>query len=268
MMLDPQDSLRPDLRHRTRRTGAGGLRAALRGGPPIIATFVMLGRIEIVEMLASAGFDCVVFDLEHGAIEVSELPPLAASASGSGMFSIARLASGDPATMARVLDTGVDGVLVPHVESADDALRVVQAGRFPAQGLRSLNPYVRGLGYGSERSHEDAAEPVIVAMIEGAGGLKDVEAICGIGGLDGVFVGPMDLSAALGLPDQPEHELVVEAMREVFRVAKTCGLASSLYAPTVAAALRGLSDGARLISLSADVAMAVESFRTMRAALG
>lgn len=244
-----------------------GLRAALAVRRRLLGTFVMLPRVEVVEMLGAAGFDVVVLDLEHAPIEVGDLPALAAAARSAGLFSVARLPSKAPAEIGRALDAGVDGLLVPHVSSPEEARRIVAAGRFPPAGERSLNPYVRGTAYGRADGNvreEANARVALVAMLEGEAAVDRLGEICAVSGLDGVFVGPVDLSASLGVPGEPEHPRVVGAVRDIVgRVARD-GLASGMYAPTPEAAARWFDADASLVALSADIAMAVEGFAAAR----
>ncbi|MFT5223543.1 MAG: 2-keto-3-deoxy-L-rhamnonate aldolase RhmA [Glaciecola sp.] len=236
----------------------------------MLATFVMIPRIEIVELLGANGFDAVVLDLEHGPLEVADLAGLSAAAQRSGMFAIARLASDDESTIARALDSGVDGVVVPHVGSAEAAAHVVSSGRFPPVGHRSLNPFVRGARYGlGDEAGRDPANnrAAIIAMLEGADALRNLDAICATVGLDALFVGPVDLSAALGVPGQPEHPTVVEAVQDVFRRLATAGVAGGIYAHTPEAAYRWAAAGASLTALSADIAMVAQGFAAMQASL-
>jgi 4-hydroxy-2-oxoheptanedioate aldolase len=238
------------------------LRAALRERRPLLATFVLIPRLEIIELLAAAGFGAVLLDLEHGPIGPAELPLMAAAAQGAGMFAIARVAEGTAAEIGRVLDAGVDGVLVPHVSSPEAARRLVEFGRFPPAGDRSINPYVRGTGYGDHAGLDAVNDRIaLVAMLEGADALENLDAICAVDGLDGAFVGPVDLSAALGHPGHPEHPEVVAAVGDVLDRVSVAGLASGVYAPTAEAATRWLDRGAQLVALSADSAMALRGFR-------
>jgi 2-keto-3-deoxy-L-rhamnonate aldolase RhmA len=235
-----------------------------------VTTFLLIPRVEIVEMVGGAGFDGVVLDLEHGPLVAADLPGLAAAARAADVYAIARVAERSPAGIAAALDAGVDGVLVPHVGSADDARAVVSAGRFPPRGERSLNPYVRGLGYGQELDGGLAAVDdgiAILVMLEGADAVDDLESICAVPDLDGVFVGPVDLSASLGHPGDPEHPVVVDAVREMFRRTRTVGAHAGVYAPSAEAAARWLDAGASLVAVSADVAMALRAFAGMRAAV-
>jgi 4-hydroxy-2-oxoheptanedioate aldolase len=159
------------------------LRQALREGPPLIGTFLMLPRIEIVEMLSIAGFDAVIIDLEHGPHVPSAISELAAAAQGAGMFAIVRLGGNSEELIANVLDAGVDGILVPHVSSEIEAEKIARASRFPPIGDRSLNPYVRGTSYGrnGERARDDANGRVgVMVMIESQDGLTNIEKICAV----------------------------------------------------------------------------------------
>lgn len=231
---------------------------------PRVATFLMLGRIEIVELLATAGFDAVVIDLEHGAVEQADLPGLAAAAAAAGVAAWVRLPDRDPALVARALDAGVDGIIAPHVDSARDAHELVAAARFPPEGRRSLNPYVRGLGYGARAT----AAPRVLAMIESAAGLAEAEPILQTAGLDGVFVGPMDLAGSLGVPGQPTHPLVRDAVESVLAAAVRHQRVGATYAPDPTTARRDLTAGAGLVALSADLRMVAEGFARVRDAVG
>jgi 4-hydroxy-2-oxoheptanedioate aldolase len=225
----------------------------------------MIPRIEIVEMIAAAGFDAVLVDLEHGPITTAELGPLVTAGQGRGLYVIARIAPG--AEIGPILDLGVDGVLAPHVTSASDAAALVRAGRFPPQGDRSLNPYVRGTAYGTSDAagpHEANDRTALIAMLEGAQALVELDAICAVNDIDAVFIGPVDLSGALGLVGQPEHPKVIEAIRDTFRRLERHDIGTGIYAPSPQAAARWLAAGATLVAISADVAMGMHAFRDTR----
>jgi 2-keto-3-deoxy-L-rhamnonate aldolase RhmA len=246
------------------------LRAALRGDAPLVATFLMVPRVEMIEMLSLAGFDAVIIDLEHGPMTVEDLPSLAAAAQGSGLYAVARLAMGGAAEVGAALDAGLDGVLAPHVSSPEAARALVEAGRFPPLGSRSLNPYVRGTAYGvSDGAGPEAANErvALVAMVEGDNALGSLDAIVDVDGLDAVFVGPVDLSGSLGFPGQPEHPTVVAAVRDIFDRLGDRGTSVGIFAPTPEAANRWIGAGAALVALSADAAMAMDGFARFRAAV-
>lgn len=248
-----------------------GLRARLRSGGPLAATFVMIPRVEIVEMAAGAGFDAVVCDLEHGPMATEDLSVLHAAAQAAGAYSLARIASERPVEISRALDMGVDGVIVPHVGSRQAAEQVAAAGRFPPAGERSLNPYVRGVGYGLAGTDQTGAandRAALIVMIEGAGALGAVDEISGVPEIDALFIGPIDLAGSLGFPGQPEHPDVIAAIRSLIRRMTQRGTAVGIYAPTAEAARRWLAEGASLVVASADNAMTMSAFSAMRTAMG
>lgn len=236
-----------------------GLRSRLRDRQQVVATFLMMPCVEMVEMLALAGFDAVVVDLEHGPIEISDLVTLTAAARGVGVASIARLPDGDPGMIGKALDCGVDGVMVPHIASRDDAERAVAAARFPPEGDRSLNPFTRGNHYGKGHDGSLAGlnlRSAVIAMVEGSAAVEHLDAILDVDGLDAVFVGPVDLSGAMGFPGQPDHPQVVAEIEKIFRRVAESGRAGGLYVHNPTHAAHWIGKGAILLAVSADIAMA------------
>jgi 2-keto-3-deoxy-L-rhamnonate aldolase RhmA len=228
------------------------LRSVLRGRQAVVATFVLLPRIEIVELAATAGFAAVVIDLEHSPITISDLPALAAAARGAGIYAIARVANNIAQTIGQALDAGVDGVMVPHVSSTAEARAVVEAGRYAPTGDRSINPFTRGNYYrlGVAQTTEDVNRRVaLIAMLEGADSLAQLDEICAVDELDALFIGPVDLAASLGLSGNSEHPTVVSAVRGTLARIHSSTRASGVYASTPEAGAVGCHSG-HLSSLS------------------
>ena len=240
------------------------LRERLAGeGPPLVATFVIVPRIEIVELAALAGFDAVILDQEHGPIGVETLPPLVAAARGAGLACLVRVPECRAKKIEAALDLGADGVLVPHVSFAQTAAEAVAAARFAPEGRRGANPYVRAAAYSAnERFFAEANErAACLALVEGKQGVQAIDDILAVPGLDAVFIGPVDLSAALGIPGQPEHPDVVETVRGLVEKGRAHGVATAVFAPTPEAARRWLSLGVRLVALSVDTGLILGGFR-------
>jgi 4-hydroxy-2-oxoheptanedioate aldolase len=240
------------------------LRRRLAGeGPALVTTFVIVPRVEIVEIAALAGFDAVILDQEHGPLGVELLPALVAAARGAGIFSIVRVPECRAKQIEAPLDLGADGVLVPHISSAADAALAVAAARFAPEGRRGANPYVRAASYSADaRFFAEANErAACLALVEGKEGVEAIDAILAVPGLDAVFVGPVDLSAALGVPGEPEHPAVVSMVRDVVERGRDLGVATAVFAPTPEAARRWLDLGVRLVALSVDTGLMLEGFR-------
>lgn len=240
------------------------LRERLLGdGPPLLGTFVIVPRIEIVEIAALAGFDLVVLDQEHGPIGVESLPALLAAARGAGVLGIVRVAECRAKLIEAALDAGADGVLVPHVSTAESAQNAVAASRFAPEGRRGVNPYVRAGTYGADTGFvaEANVRAACIAMVEGKEGAEAVREILAVPGLDAIFVGPVDLASSLGVPGQPEHPLVLDAVHGLVEQAREAGVATAVFAPGPEAARRWLDLGVRLVALSIDTALVLDGMR-------
>jgi 4-hydroxy-2-oxoheptanedioate aldolase len=246
------------------------LRASIdAAGRPLLATFAIVPRLEVVEALAGAGFDAVVLDAEHGPFSVGELPPLVAAAQGAGLTTIIRVADDRPQPIGAALDAGADGVLVPRIEGAADAAAAVAAARFPPAGRRGANPFVRGGRYGADPSFlaaEDARRACLV-MVESRRAVDEIEAIAALPGLDGLFAGPFDLSAAYGVPGDVGHHDVEAAVERVVWAAARHGIVSAVFAPTPEIARRRVGQGFDLVALSVDARMMAEAFGATVAAV-
>lgn len=182
---------------------------------PTSPTGLWLGLLgpDTLEALPTDGLGWVGVDLQHGRYAVADLPGLLRVAR---VPVLARAASQAADHLARVLDTGVLGVIVPGVESAEQAAALVQAVRFPPEGVRSTGLTRSVLTGGPER-------PLLLPMVETRGALEDVDAIASLPGVDGVFVGPYDLSLSLGRPSVVD-DTVVQAIGRVHRAARQAGI--------------------------------------------
>lgn len=177
----------------------------------------VLGPDEL-EVLPMAGLGWLGVDLQHGRYAVEDLPALLRV---SQVPVLARADSGDAAHLARILDTGVAGVIVPSVTSAAEVEALVRAVRFPPEGVRSTGLTRGVLTGGPER-------PLLLPMVETAGALAEVEQIAAVPGVDGLFVGPYDLSLSLGRPGVTDEQ-VVTAVRQVREVAGAAGLLAGVF---------------------------------------
>jgi len=157
-----------------------------------------------LEVAGSCGAEWIGIDIQHGDLDLADVAPLARV---SPVPVLVRLASHDEAQLARVLDTGVDGVIVPAVESATQARQLVQAACFPPRGRRSQGPArVSLLG--------PRDQPLLLAMVETRAGVERVDDILGVDGMDGIFIGPYDLTLSLGR-DSVLEGAVVSAIESV-----------------------------------------------------
>jgi 4-hydroxy-2-oxoheptanedioate aldolase len=243
------------------------LRERLRSGTPLLATFSIIPAIEVVELVGLAGFDAIILDLEHGAHGSEALGPLILAAKARGIYPLARVRSSEPTEIAAALDAGAAGVIVPQIGSLAEAERAVKAARFAPEGNRGANPFVRAADYSGrlEWFAEANRDTAILLMIEGQGGLAAVDEIAALPHLDGIFIGPMDLSHALGVPGEMAHPKVAEAIHAVIAACKPSGITSGIFAGTPEAAKRWIGQGVTLTGVSADTITFLNALKALAA---
>ncbi|GGK83238.1 HpcH/HpaI aldolase family protein [Ornithinimicrobium pekingense] len=195
---------------------------------------------DALEALPLTGVGWLGVDLQHGVLEVRDLPGLLRV---SPVPVLARAGSQDPAHLGRVLDTGVAGVIVPGVGSGEEAAALVSAVRLPPEGRRSTG-LTRGVMVGGPQ------RPLLLPMVETAEGLAAVRDIAGCAGVDGVFVGPYDLSLSLGRPSVVDDELVA-AVHRVVSTAREAGVLGGAFSGN--RDLDGLLPDLDLVALDTDV---------------
>lgn len=239
------------------------LKERLKQDDPIICTFSIMRSLETVEIIALAGFNAVILDLEHGPYGIDSLGSLILAARARGIYAIVRVLKNDPGMIGAVLDAGADGVLVPQVSTKSEAQAAVDAARFMPDGMRGANSWVRAADFGGSSDWFAKAnrEVAVIVMIEGKSGVENVMDIVSTPSLDGVFLGPVDLSHSLGVPGQVDHALVVEKMCDVLSVARRHSLATAVFSPTPEACRRWIDMGARIVACGVDTGHLLEAMK-------
>jgi 4-hydroxy-2-oxoheptanedioate aldolase len=214
---------------------------------------VMPGTIG-AEILAKAGADYVCVDQQHGVIDYGSMAPMFQVIRAGGAAPITRVLSNDPFLIMKALDAGSWGVIVPLVNSAEDAARAVSACRYPPQGIRSFGPVLAADVIGSRDPEKLGGEVVCLVMVETREALKGVDDIAATPGLDGVYIGPSDLALSLGLPPtleimEGEHAEAIERIREACH---EHGIAAGIHAPSGEWARRHAQAGFDLITVASD----------------
>ncbi|MBV6756635.1 HpcH/HpaI aldolase family protein [Rhodococcus opacus] len=230
--------------------------ARLRGRERIVGYWSVIDSPVSTEWLAHVGWDYIALDLQHGLIGysgmVAGLTAIDASGSTVGMI---RVESNDPTPIGRALDAGAAGVIVPLVNTAEEAARAVASATYPPTGVRSYGPMRSQLRIGPTPA-EANRDTVVVVMIETPQGLANVEEICAVPGLDGVYVGPSDLRLAVGgaHPNDPsvddEFEAAVTRVREA---AAAVGIAAGIHTPDGSVAARRLAEGYTFATVASDL---------------
>jgi 2-dehydro-3-deoxyglucarate aldolase/4-hydroxy-2-oxoheptanedioate aldolase len=209
------------------------LKQRLSAGERTIGAFLQTTSPVAAEILAGSGFDWLIVDLEHAPGDYANLLAQMQAMSGSRSVPFARAPWNDTVAIKRILDTGVVGVLVPYVNTRDEAEAAVAACRYPPQGIRGVAGSPRAAGYGRNAKAYLAAaneQTIVVVAVETGQAVNNLQAILAVGGIDGVFVGPMDLASSMGCLGDPSVPVVQEVIAGVERQV----LASGKWLGTVA----------------------------------
>ena len=224
-----------------------------------IGSWITLAHPATAEIMAKAGFDWLVVDLEHSVITIREAEELIRVIELCGVVPLVRLSANDPVQIKRVMDAGAHGVIVPMVNSAVEAEKVASAVRYPPQGTRGVG-LARAQGYGS--SFDKYLKwvnkgPVVIVQVEHIEAVNNLEAILAVEGVDGFIVGPYDLSGSLGVPGQFDHPLMKEAMERIISVGATSGKTPGIHVvePDVKEFKLRIEQGYRFVAYSVDIRM-------------
>ncbi len=227
------------------------MKEKLRAGEPAFGVSVMIPSPQIVEMIAAAGFDWVLLDCEHGTLTLESVELMAMAAEASGITAIARPMTRSAEHILQVLDRGVAGVQVPHVNTAAQAREVLAAVKYHPVGRRSLAAGTRAAVYdahGSLAEHVQSAndQTLIAVQIEDAEAVENLDEILQVEGIDVFFIGPSDLSQSMGHPGNPKAPAVAAAIETSFRKMLAAGRTPGT--PATAENVRGVLDqGVRYI---------------------
>jgi 2-dehydro-3-deoxyglucarate aldolase len=228
--------------------------------------------VSIAEILASAGYDWVVIETEHTAIDVSEVLRLLIAIEGRGAIPLVRLAWNDPIQCKAVLDSGAAGVIVPMVNTREDAELAVKMVKYPPVGFRGVG-LARAHGYGQtfdDYMRRANAETLLVVQIEHIDAVTNIDEILAVPGIDATFIGPYDLSSSMGIPGQLSHPDVVAARQRVLDATIAKGLTAGIHLvhpDRVGTELpQCLAQGYRFIALGTDILFLGDSCRSLHAA--
>ena len=225
---------------------------------PQYGLFCNLGSAIAVEALAHSGFGFLIIDGEHAPLSLplvhAQLMALAASPTAA----VVRVPSNDIVAIKQCLDLGPDGLMVPMIDTADQARAAVRHARYPQAGVRGIHSVTRATRYGRDKSyiHEAASRCALILQVESPTGLANLESICAVDGVDAIFFGPADYSANAGLIGQPCHPDVQAAMEEGVRRVRACGRIAGLMTHE-AAAPKFVEAGATLLAVGMDTGLLV-----------
>ena len=234
------------------------IRQKLQSGHYSIGSWMQIPDSSVAEIMGSSGYDWVAVDIEHGSISIGQLPNLFRAIELGNTLPLARVAKGGPTECKRVLDAGAGGVIVPMIESASQLEEIRDHCRWPPAGSRGIAFSRANLFGGRFQDYIDEAQaPLLIAMIESARGLENIDSILGVDGLDAILIGPYDLSASLGVTGQFECKTFVDALETISHSAKVKQISLGIHVvePSRDELRARLSKGYRFIAYSIDSVM-------------
>lgn len=189
----------------------------IKDGQKTVGTFAQIGSPVSIEIMADAGFDWILIDMEHSPMGLETLLHAVMAMQGTGAEAFVRAPWNDLVMIKRILDTGVFGVMVPYVNTAEEAKQAVRACKYPPEGIRGCAYSPRGSCYGASKERLKAMnhEVCVITQIETPEAIRNLDEILRVDGLDGLFIGPGDLATSMGHMGDHNHPEVLEAIAEV-----------------------------------------------------
>ena len=233
------------------------LRTKLRNRKPVFAAWTSLCHPSITEIFTRSGADFIGIDIEHSTISQEQSQRIIAASQAGSSLCLPRVASHNMEMIKRLLDSGADGIIVPMVNTAEEAQRLISWCKYPPEGRRGFG-ISRAQGYGfdfDKYTKNWNRSSTIIVQIESVEGVSNIDDIASLDDIDGAMAGPYDLSSSLGIPGQLDHPKMVESCKKVIaackRHKKACG--TQLISPDAAGVKKALASGFTFIVLSSDV---------------
>jgi 2-keto-3-deoxy-L-rhamnonate aldolase RhmA len=243
----------------------------LNSGKVSIGSWMSMAHPSIAEILAMAGYDWVVIETEHTAIDVSEVLRLIIAIEQRGSIPLVRLAWNDPIQAKAVLDSGAAGIIVPMVNTKAEAELAVKMTKYPPMGFRGVG-LARAQGYGvdfDEYVNCANADTLLLLQIEHIDAVNNIEEILSVPGIDGTYIGPYDLSMSLGIPGQLNHPDVINAKNKVLEATLKKGLVAGIHCVHSDTAYidskLAIEQGYRFIAIGTDILFLGNSARSVYA---
>ncbi|WP_331461886.1 HpcH/HpaI aldolase family protein [Roseibium limicola] len=245
----------------------------LKGGKPVVTSWIMMSSPGIAEQIGRSGYEAVTLDLQHGQMGLAEAREGIAALTLAGSHPIVRMGVGDLTNASRYLDLGAQAVIAPMINSATDAKAFADAAKYPPVGERSWGPLraaqLAGLAPNDYLAQANS-ETLAIAMIETRPALDELDDILAVEGIDGVFVGPSDLSLALssGAELNPASPDTLEAASRVVKAAKKAGKFAGIFCMTPGDVLAAKAQGFVLMAYGIDMVLVADSVRVALDACG
>lgn len=250
---------------------SNSFKAALQRGDAQIGLWLSMAQSYSAEICATAGFQWLLIDGEHAPNDVRSTLAALQAVAAYPACPVVRAVQGETALIKQLLDIGAQTLLVPMVDTAEQAQALVSACRYPPQGVRGVGSAIARVSrWNARKNYLDEAndEVCLLVQAETVTALRNLSAICAVDGVDGVFIGPADLAASMGHRGKPGHPEVQAAIEQAIRTIAASGKAAGTLTSDVAAARRYLALGARFVAVGIDVSLLAQASRGLAAEFG
>jgi 4-hydroxy-2-oxoheptanedioate aldolase len=230
------------------------LRTIWARGGSVVNGWLSIPSAFSAEVMAHQGFDSLTVDMQHGVTDYQVAVTMLQAIATTPVMPLARVPWNDPAILMKTLDAGVYGVICPMINSRAEAEALVRACKYPPRGYRSFGPVRASIYAGTDYIDHANDDLIVMPMIETAEALKNLDEILSVPGVDAVYVGPADLSLALGCKprlDQTDAP-VVEAQQQILEACKRHGVAAGIHNATAAYAVKMIAAGYQFVTLASD----------------
>jgi 4-hydroxy-2-oxoheptanedioate aldolase len=219
----------------------------------------------VAEAVATCGFDWIVIDTEHALTDVPDVLPMLQAMASWPVSPVVRPAANDPVLIKRILDFGAQSLMLPYVQTADEARAAVAAIRYAPRGMRGVAGLTRASRYGLVEGYTARAEEelCLILQIETAEALARIEEIAAVDGVDGLFIGPNDLATSMGHPGQPGHPDVALAIEDAIKRIVAAGKPAGILTFDAAFARSCMAWGTRFTAVGMDLALMVAAARRL-----
>ena len=243
------------------------LKQKLKNNELTIGSWITIGHPAVAEILSNVGFDWLTIDIEHNQIDGSMVTSLIRTIQSKNIAALVRVSKNEEVTIKHVLDAGADGIIVPMVCSKQDAIMAVEYAKYPPVGKRGVGlSRAQNYGDGFENYKSWVSESlVIIAQIEHIEGVKNIEEIIATPGIDGIIIGPYDLSGSLGYPGEYQRPEVIEALKKVEEVCirRNFSMGYHVVPPNKELLNQTINKGYKFIALSTDFYFMGESAKNL-----
>lgn len=239
----------------TAKLKRSAFKAGLKSGKLQRGLWSTINDALVAEMCASLGFDWMLFDTEHSALDPITVLPLLQAVAPYPVSPIVRPGSLNVAEIKKLLDLGAQNILIPMVQNADEAAQAVSAVQYPPSGIRGVSGLTRATGFGDIAGYHKSAqqEIALIVQIETLEAIDEIEAIAAVPGIDGIFVGPADLAAALGHVGEPSHPEVKQAAIDATRRIVATGVPAGFLSADLGFADQIIDAGASFVAKDVDM---------------